>query len=161
MRAERATAVEGSDMRPVLQFSHTGLPAAMLHATSAFSAPSPIQAQCWPIVLSGLDLIGIAATGSGKTLAFGLPMLRHIVAQRVSGVCVGGAWVRACMGVGVGLGVDGWVGGCLRKAEACTCSESGELWGWVGEGEVVSACELGNGMVGGTTGIRSGKVQSD
>jgi hypothetical protein len=25
----------------------------------------------WPIIMSGHDLIGIAATGSGKTLAFG------------------------------------------------------------------------------------------
>jgi hypothetical protein len=54
----------------------------MLHATRTFQQPSPIQSQCWPIVLSGRDLIGIAATGSGKTLAFGLPMLRHVSAQR-------------------------------------------------------------------------------
>ena len=26
-------------------------------------------AQCWPMVLSGLDMVGIAQTGSGKTLA--------------------------------------------------------------------------------------------
>jgi hypothetical protein len=38
--------------------------------------------QVWPLILSGHDLIGIAATGSGKTLGFGLPMLAHITAQR-------------------------------------------------------------------------------
>lgn len=34
-----------------------------------FSEPTPIQAQGWPIALSGRDLVGIAQTGSGKTLA--------------------------------------------------------------------------------------------
>ncbi|KXZ43232.1 hypothetical protein GPECTOR_97g770 [Gonium pectorale] len=61
----------------------------MLHATRTFVAPSPIQAQCWPIILAGRDLIGIAATGSGKTLGFGLPMMRHIGAQRDAGVVSG------------------------------------------------------------------------
>lgn len=34
-----------------------------------FVAPTPIQAQCWPILSAGCDLIGIAKSGSGKTLA--------------------------------------------------------------------------------------------
>jgi len=34
-----------------------------------WSTPTPIQAQGWPIALSGLDMVGIAQTGSGKTLA--------------------------------------------------------------------------------------------
>lgn len=56
----------------------------LLRSTSTFSQPSPIQAQCWPIIMSGQDLVGIAATGSGKTLAFGLPGLRHILAQKAA-----------------------------------------------------------------------------
>ena len=48
----------------MFKFEHTGLPANMLHATRNFVAPSPIQAQCWPIILAGRDLIGIAATGA-------------------------------------------------------------------------------------------------
>ncbi len=68
--------------QPAPLLSQTGLPANMLHATRTFQQPSPIQSQCWPIVMSGRDLIGIAATGSGKTLAFGLPMLCHVAAQR-------------------------------------------------------------------------------
>lgn len=47
-----------------------------------YKFPSPIQAQCWPVLLDilpnrsvGHDLIGIAETGSGKTLAFALPAL--------------------------------------------------------------------------------------
>ena len=34
--------------------------------TSGFVKPTPIQAQTWPILLSGLDVVGIASTGSGK-----------------------------------------------------------------------------------------------
>ena len=43
--------------------------------------PVPIQAQGIPIVMSGIDMIGIAKTGSGKTLAFLLPLFRHMSAQ--------------------------------------------------------------------------------
>ncbi|KPA80169.1 putative DEAD box RNA helicase [Leptomonas pyrrhocoris] len=46
-----------------------------------FKAPTPIQAQSWPIVLSGRDLVGVAKTGSGKTLAFVVPALAHIALQ--------------------------------------------------------------------------------
>lgn len=30
-----------------------------------FEKPSPIQAQAWPVLLKGEDLIGIAQTGTG------------------------------------------------------------------------------------------------
>ena len=43
-----------------------------------FEKPTPIQAQMWPILLKGLDCVGIAQTGTGKTLAFLLPALIHI-----------------------------------------------------------------------------------
>ena len=46
-----------------------------------FSAPSPIQAQAWPYLLAGKDMIGIAQTGTGKTLAFLLPCFIHIDLQ--------------------------------------------------------------------------------
>merc|ERR1719427_310427 len=45
---------------------------------SGFSNPTPIQAQCWPVLASGRDIIGIAETGSGKTLAFSIPALAHL-----------------------------------------------------------------------------------
>ena len=35
-----------------------------------FAKPTPIQAQGWPMALSGRDMVGISATGSGKPLAF-------------------------------------------------------------------------------------------
>lgn len=62
---EREIAVEGCSVRPVPLFSQIGLPDDLMHALKTFKQPSPIQAQCWPIAMSGLDLIGIAATGSG------------------------------------------------------------------------------------------------
>eukprot|EP00794_Sanderia_malayensis_P016589 gene16589-18278_t len=37
--------------------------------------------QAWPLLLSGLDVVGIAQTGTGKTLAFLLPALIHIDGQ--------------------------------------------------------------------------------
>jgi len=40
-----------------------------------FAAPTAIQAQGWPVAMSGNDLIAVAKTGSGKTLAFLLPFL--------------------------------------------------------------------------------------
>ncbi|KAL8597742.1 hypothetical protein ACOMHN_001701 [Nucella lapillus] len=50
-------------------------------AEQGFTTPSPIQTQAWPVLMSGLDLIGIAQTGTGKTLAFLLPALIHIDGQ--------------------------------------------------------------------------------
>ena len=44
---------------------------------AGFQKPTLIQCCSWPILLSGLDLIGIALTGSGKTLAFILPAIIH------------------------------------------------------------------------------------
>uniref|UniRef100_A0A672T5R3 RNA helicase n=1 Tax=Sinocyclocheilus grahami TaxID=75366 RepID=A0A672T5R3_SINGR len=40
--------------------------------------PTPIQAQGWPVALSGKDMVGIAQTGSGKTLSYLLPGIVHI-----------------------------------------------------------------------------------
>lgn len=47
-----------------------------------YAAPTPIQAQAIPAIMSGRDIIGVAKTGSGKTIAFLLPMMRHIKDQR-------------------------------------------------------------------------------
>lgn len=40
-----------------------------LFRKQGFGEPTAIQAQGWPIALSGRDMVGIAQTGSGKTLA--------------------------------------------------------------------------------------------
>ncbi|KAI2501102.1 DEAD box helicase-like protein [Fragilaria crotonensis] len=53
-----------------------------------FKVPSPIQAQCWPVLLEPVgptsmtrDVVGIAETGSGKTLAFAMPALANFYKQ--------------------------------------------------------------------------------
>lgn len=38
-------------------------------ARQNFTEPTAIQAQGWPVALSGLDMVGVAQTGSGKTLS--------------------------------------------------------------------------------------------
>lgn len=52
---------------------------------AGFTDPSPIQAQGWPVALSGKDLVAVAKTGSGKTLGFLLPTIHAILEQRKQG----------------------------------------------------------------------------
>ncbi|KAL3320755.1 putative ATP-dependent RNA helicase ddx46 [Cichlidogyrus casuarinus] len=69
--------------RPIKSWVHCGISAKLLTClrNSGFEAPTPIQSQAIPAIMSGRDLIGIAKTGSGKTLAFLVPLMRHIELQ--------------------------------------------------------------------------------
>ncbi|KAK5705444.1 RNA-dependent ATPase [Elasticomyces elasticus] len=79
--------------RPIVDFKYLPGDATQRAAFATFSAPTPIQAACWPYLFAGRDVIGVAETGSGKTMAFGLPCVRFIAglpkAQRNG--------VKACM----------------------------------------------------------------
>ncbi|CAK9219563.1 unnamed protein product [Sphagnum troendelagicum] len=44
-----------------------------------YKRPTPIQAACIPLALTGRDICGSAVTGSGKTAAFGLPILERLL----------------------------------------------------------------------------------
>ncbi|KAJ7591172.1 P-loop containing nucleoside triphosphate hydrolase protein [Mycena floridula] len=70
--------------RPVTKWSHYGLPANCIDVIKRlnYTAPTSIQAQAIPAIMSGRDVIGVAKTGSGKTIAFLLPLFRHIKDQR-------------------------------------------------------------------------------
>lgn len=89
--------------KPVTKWSHFGLPAnwyvflqsqeihpLIICIVSSldvikrlnYTAPTSIQAQAIPAIMSGRDVIGVAKTGSGKTIAFLLPLFRHIKDQR-------------------------------------------------------------------------------
>jgi ATP-dependent RNA helicase DBP3 len=65
--------------RPITSFEYLPVKDESERAPFAnFKSPTPIQAACWPHLLSGRDVVGVAETGSGKTLAFGLPCVQHI-----------------------------------------------------------------------------------
>lgn len=69
--------VKGNQVPPPSQFFEEGnFPDYLLNEIlrQGFAEPTAIQAQGWPIALSGRDLVGIAQTGSGKTLAVSLPL---------------------------------------------------------------------------------------
>lgn len=78
--------VNGKDCpRPISKWTQLGLPGPTMGVLSdlRLDAPTSIQKQAIPAVMSGRDVLAVAKTGSGKTLAFLLPMLRHI-SHRVS-----------------------------------------------------------------------------
>ena len=61
-------------------FESLGLSPPVLRALAevGYEAPSAIQAQTIPMLMSGRDLVGQAQTGTGKTAAFALPLLSRL-----------------------------------------------------------------------------------
>eukprot|EP01080_Neovahlkampfia_damariscottae_P004446 gene4446-7821_t len=83
-REKHELKVFGNDIpNPMITFESTCYPDSILKVLTGagFKAPTPIQAQSWPICLKGKDFIGLAETGSGKTLGFLLPGMVHMKAQ--------------------------------------------------------------------------------
>ncbi|CAG8071271.1 unnamed protein product [Penicillium salamii] len=83
-RKSKVMAIQGNNVpRPVETFDEAGFPQYVLSEVKAqgFDSPTAIQAQGWPMALSGRDVVGIAETGSGKTLSYCLPAIVHINAQ--------------------------------------------------------------------------------
>jgi ATP-dependent RNA helicase DeaD len=64
----------------VESFAQLGLSESILKALTdvGYETPSPIQAQCIPVLLEGRDLLGMAQTGTGKTAAFAIPILNRL-----------------------------------------------------------------------------------
>lgn len=85
-KKNRVTISESGEARfnPIKSFKRSMIDKELMKVTKDFDSPSPIQAQCWPVLLGGRDLVGIAKTGSGKTLAFSLPGLVHVAARMKS-----------------------------------------------------------------------------
>eukprot|EP00124_Ichthyophonus_hoferi_P004394 Ihof_evm7s476 gene=Ihof_evmTU7s476 len=52
---------------------------------AGYTAPTPIQAQSWPILQTGRDIVAVAKTGSGKTAGFLIPAIMHIQQRRDRG----------------------------------------------------------------------------
>ncbi|TKY46841.1 DEAD-box ATP-dependent RNA helicase 28 [Spatholobus suberectus] len=62
-------------------FLQLNLSRPLLRACEAlgYAKPTPIQAACIPLALTGRDICGSAITGSGKTAAFALPTLERLL----------------------------------------------------------------------------------
>ncbi|RAR07442.1 atp-dependent rna helicase dbp2 [Stemphylium lycopersici] len=83
-RKEHQMTVKGENIpKPVTTFDEAGFPSYVMNEVKAqgFAKPTAIQAQGWPMALSGRDVVGVAETGSGKTLTYCLPAIVHINAQ--------------------------------------------------------------------------------
>jgi ATP-dependent RNA helicase DDX5/DBP2 len=82
-REENAITVKGDAPNPIVQFDELEIPdyVKVEIEKQGYEKPTPIQGQCWPIVLSGHNIVGVAQTGSGKTLAYILPAILHINKQ--------------------------------------------------------------------------------
>ncbi|KAK2661734.1 hypothetical protein Ddye_000308 [Dipteronia dyeriana] len=65
---------------PFISFEASGFPSELLREvySAGFSAPTPIQAQSWPIALQSRDIVAVAKTGSGKTLGYLIPGFLHL-----------------------------------------------------------------------------------
>lgn len=84
-RSTKEITVSGNNVpRPNQVFDEGNFPDHVMTIVKeqGFTEPTGIQAQGWPIALSGRDMVGIASTGSGKTLAYMLPAAVHIVHQQ-------------------------------------------------------------------------------
>uniref|UniRef100_A0A6Q2YIY2 RNA helicase n=1 Tax=Esox lucius TaxID=8010 RepID=A0A6Q2YIY2_ESOLU len=80
-RRKKEITVRGSGCpKPVTSFSQAHFPQYVMDVLlqQNFKEPTAIQAQGFPLALSGRDMVGIAQTGSGKTLSYLLPAIVHI-----------------------------------------------------------------------------------
>ncbi|XP_030371389.1 ATP-dependent RNA helicase p62 isoform X2 [Scaptodrosophila lebanonensis] len=83
-RDEHEITVRGHAQNPIQDFSEAYFPEYVVKEIrrQGYKAPTPIQAQGWPIAMSGANFVGIAKTGSGKTLGYILPAIVHINNQQ-------------------------------------------------------------------------------
>jgi len=81
-RKEHDIVVTGTCPEPVEDFTQVstefGEPLVSALHLQGYTAPTPIQAQAWPIALRGQDMVAVAKTGSGKTLGFLLPAMARL-----------------------------------------------------------------------------------
>lgn len=56
--------------------------------TKGYTAPAPIQDRTIPLILKGLDMVGIANTGTGKTASFLIPLINKVLAKNSEKVLI-------------------------------------------------------------------------
>ena len=83
-RDEHEITVRGDAPNPIQDFDEAYFPDYCMKEIrrQGYKTPTPIQAQGWPIAMSGHNFVGIAKTGSGKTLGYILPAIVHINNQQ-------------------------------------------------------------------------------
>src|SRR3954447_24306353 len=69
---------------PVLDTEQMFHPVVASWLERRFGAPTPAQAQAWPLIAAGKDVLCTAPTGSGKTLAAFLWALNRLVAEAIA-----------------------------------------------------------------------------
>lgn len=84
-RNRKSSTVKGKTPKKGGGFQAMGLGANLMKAIArkGFSVPTPIQRKTIPLLLDGLDVVGMARTGSGKTAAFVIPMIEKLKAHSV------------------------------------------------------------------------------
>jgi len=83
-RQKNQISISGTNIpKPIRTFGESSFPPYLVNELkkAGFAKPTSIQAQGWPMALSGRDVIGIADTGSGKTLSYLMPAIVHVNAQ--------------------------------------------------------------------------------
>ncbi|KAJ1655475.1 ATP-dependent RNA helicase dbp2 [Dispira simplex] len=84
-RRQHEMTIVGNDVpKPIKTFQEANFSPNILQVLlgQGYASPTMIQAQGWPMALSGRNMVGVAQTGSGKTMAFALPAIVHISAQQ-------------------------------------------------------------------------------
>ncbi|XP_044008433.1 ATP-dependent RNA helicase p62-like isoform X2 [Aphidius gifuensis] len=87
-RIDKQMTLKGDKIpNPIQHFEEGNFPEYVMQGLrkQGFSEPTAIQAQGWPIAMSGGNMVGIAQTGSGKTLGYILPAIVHINSQQPLG----------------------------------------------------------------------------
>ncbi|KAK8807002.1 hypothetical protein WA158_003761 [Blastocystis sp. Blastoise] len=74
------TETSSKDESDALSFDELGLNEWLIKSADevGIRQPTPVQRNCIPKILAGLNVIGIAETGSGKTATFALPILQNL-----------------------------------------------------------------------------------
>ncbi|KAF8545384.1 ATP-dependent RNA helicase dbp10 [Trichophaea hybrida] len=82
-RNRKSATVKGKTTKKGGGFQAMGLGVNLLKSITrkGFSVPTPIQRKTIPLLLDGLDVVGMARTGSGKTAAFVIPMIEKLKAH--------------------------------------------------------------------------------
>ncbi len=75
-------------MSDISTFRDFGLADDILQAIEimGFQVPTPVQVQAIPVIEKGNDLIACAQTGTGKTAAYIIPVIDHIIKDKLPGI---------------------------------------------------------------------------